>query len=60
MYIHRGLLLIIIMVFVFSPAILGWISNNPAAWYRPYLAWLSMIVLAYGAQRYAARKERHD
>lgn len=60
MYIHRGLLLIIVMAFVFSPAIIGWITNNPTAWYRPFLAWLLMIILAYGAQRYASRKERHD
>lgn len=59
MYIHRGLLLIIIMVFVFSPAIQGWITNNQAAWYRPYIAWLFMISLVYAAQRYASRKERH-
>ncbi len=60
MYIHRGLLLIIIMVFVFSPVIVDWISNNPEAWYRPYFAWLAMIALAYGAQRYALDKGRHD
>lgn len=60
MYIHRGLLLVIIIAFVFSPVILDWMSSNPAAWYRPYMAWLVMIVLAYGAQRYALHRERHD
>lgn len=59
MHIHRGLLLVLIMVFIFSPSIQDWITNNNAAWYRPYIAWLVMIGVAYLIQRSAQRKDRH-
>lgn len=51
MYIHRGLLLVFLVMFVFAPAIQDWISNNQSAWYRPYIAWAFLIALAYRSQR---------
>lgn len=59
MYIHRGLLLVIMVIFIFSPAILSWISDNHAAWYRPYIAWSMIIGLAYIAQWWAGKRDPH-
>ena len=59
MYIHRGLLLVFLVIFIFSPAIQDWISNNQAAWYRPYIAWVFIIIVAYLSQRRSNRKDVH-
>lgn len=57
MYIHRGLLLVFLVIFIFSPSIQDWISDNQAAWYRPYIAWLFIIIVAYMSQRRIKRKD---
>lgn len=59
MYIHRGLLLVLLIIFIFSPSIYDWISNNQAAWYRAYIAWLFMIIVAYLGQLRTGRKDTH-
>ncbi|HEY9034404.1 MAG TPA: hypothetical protein VIN71_10740 [Pseudomonadales bacterium] len=59
MYIHRGLLLVIMVIFIFSPAILDWITDNHAAWYRPFIAWLLVILLVWTAQWWSGRKDHH-
>ncbi len=59
MYIHRGLLLVFLVILIFSPAIQDWISNNQAAWYRPYVAWMFIIIVAYLSQRRFKRKDIH-
>jgi uncharacterized membrane protein len=59
MYIHRGLLLVFLVIFIFSPTILEWISNNQSAWYRPFIVWGCVIYLAYNSQRKAWRKDSH-
>ena len=50
MYIHRGLVLVFLVIFIFSPSIQEWISNNSAEWYRPYIAWLMVIGFSYFSQ----------
>ena len=60
MYLHRGLLLVVMVIFIFSPAIQDWITNNQAAWYRPYIAWGLIILLVYTAQWWAGRTGRQD
>lgn len=59
MYIHRGLLLVFLVIFIFSPTILEWITNNQSAWYRPFIAWALIIYLAYNSQRKTYRKDYH-
>lgn len=51
MYIHRGLLLVFLVIFIFSPTIQEWITNDKTAWYRPFLAWGVVIFFAYIGQR---------
>lgn len=58
MFIPRGVLLTLIVILVFSPAILNWINYSPIAWYRPFFAWAGLILLVYLAQRY--RQQRDD
>jgi len=51
MYIPRSIIILILMMFVFSPAIDNWISTNQAAWYRPYIAWGIILFIIYRSQK---------
>ena len=51
MYINRALLLVVVVLLVFAPAIEEWVFRSGAAWYRPYNLWLVFIVAAYWNQR---------
>lgn len=60
MYIHRRLLLVFLVIFIFSPTILEWITSDQTAWYRPFIAWGLVICLAYSGQRKAAQGDTAD
>ncbi|NRA41458.1 MAG: hypothetical protein HRU21_04020 [Pseudomonadales bacterium] len=47
MLIPRSIILLILVMFIFSPAIEQWVSNNQAAWYRPYVAWGLIILIVF-------------
>ena len=51
MYINRVLLLVVVTLLVFSPAIEEWVFHAGTAWYRPYNLWLLLILAAYWNQR---------
>lgn len=57
MRISPALLLLILFLFVFSPSIHEWITETNSAWYRPYLAWLVVIVFVYWGQRSLSKHE---
>ena len=44
MYLHRLVLLLVIGIYLFSPAIMQWWIDSPESWYRPWLLWLLLIV----------------
>ncbi len=55
---QRLVILLLLIAYIFSPTLFSWIINPEGAWYRPYLAWVVVIVIAYLIQ---ARKRRsHD
>ncbi len=49
MYIDRLVLLILVGLYLLSPAFLAWWSQGASAWYRPYLLWLLLIFIGYWA-----------
>ncbi len=51
MYINRTLLLLLAIAVVFIPTAQEWVISGGTAWYRPYLVWLVIIVLAWWNQR---------
>lgn len=51
MYINPTLLLLLALIFVFAPTIQDWVLSGGAAWYRPYLIWLLLIVFTAWTQR---------
>tara|TARA_B100001540_G_scaffold39046_1_gene34624 strand:+ start:623 stop:799 length:177 start_codon:yes stop_codon:yes gene_type:complete len=51
MYINRTLLLLLGVLVIFLPALADWLTGSPTAWYRPYQAWLVVVVAAWWNQR---------
>ena len=47
MYIYRLVLLLVVGIYLFSPAIMDWWIQPGSAWYRPYLLWLILIVVTF-------------
>lgn len=51
MHIHSSLILLVALFFVFTPTLEQWLLDGSAAWYRPQLVWLAVIVFVYLSQR---------
>lgn len=51
MYINRALLLLLGVLAIFLPSLADWLTESPTAWYRPYQAWLVVVVAAWWNQR---------
>lgn len=46
----RPLILMLLILYIFSPTFFGWVINPDGAWYRPYIIWVLVIVVAYYLQ----------
>ncbi|MFC6572788.1 hypothetical protein ACFQDJ_16295 [Pseudomonas brassicacearum] len=55
MYIYRLVLLLVVGIYLFSPAIMDWWIDATGAWYRPYLLWLILIVVTFILQSQRCR-----
>lgn len=47
MYIYRLVLILVVGIYLFSPAIMEWWTIADSAWYRPYLLWLLLIGVTF-------------
>ncbi|MFI2813131.1 MULTISPECIES: hypothetical protein [Microbulbifer] len=44
---NRTLLILLVLVgYVFSPTVFTWMINPSGAWYRPFILWFVLILLA--------------
>jgi len=50
------IILILMLVFVFSPVVANWILDANGAWYRPFLVWAGVVFVAYLVQRTLVKK----
>ncbi|WP_075184941.1 hypothetical protein [Teredinibacter haidensis] len=57
---QRPLLLLLLMVYIFSPTLLSWVIHPDGGWYRPYLIWLLIIVIAYFIQDRKPQQDKVD
>ncbi|MBN8430717.1 hypothetical protein JF535_07620 [Microbulbifer salipaludis] len=49
---NRTLLILLVLVgYVFSPTVFTWMINPTGAWYRPFILWFVLILLAIVIQR---------
>lgn len=51
MYIDRLILLFVAGAFLLSPIVIDWWSASGTAWYRPFVIWVLLIVLAFWIAR---------
>ena len=54
---QRSLLLIIFFLFFFEPGLEKWVASDSGNWYRPYLAWFTVIVIVFLIQRWGDKRE---
>ncbi|WP_257263516.1 hypothetical protein [Endozoicomonas sp. ONNA2] len=50
MYIYRLVLLLVIGIYLFSPAIMGWWITFGKQWYQPWILWFILIVAGFTLQ----------
>lgn len=55
---QRLVILLLLLAYLFSPTLFTWVLHPEGAWYRPYLIWVAVIVIAYALQRH--RKRPHE
>ena len=57
MHISPGLLLLLLVFFVFAPLIQEWVTQGGAVWYRPYQLWLITIIIIWWNMRRHERRQ---
>ncbi|ARN73495.1 hypothetical protein [Oceanicoccus sagamiensis] len=57
MHISPSLLLLLLVIFVFSPSIQEWVTQGGTAWYRPYQLWLITIIFVWWSIRRYERRQ---
>jgi len=55
---QRLVILLLLIAYIFSPTLFNWIINPDGAWYRPYIVWVVVIVIAFIMQ--IRRKNYHE
>lgn len=50
MHIYRLVLILVVGIFLFSPAIMDWWTASQGNWYRPYLLWFLLIAATLALQ----------
>lgn len=55
---QRLVILLLLIAYIFSPTLFTWIINPEGAWFRPYIIWVLVIVIAYIVQ--TRKKKPHD
>ncbi len=55
---QRLVILLLLVAYIFSPSLFNWIINPEGAWYRPYIVWVIVIVIAFVMQ--IRRKKYHE
>ena len=54
---QRPLLLLVLVGYIFSPTLYGWVIDPAGVWYKPYIIWAMVVVAAYIVQ---SRRKQHD
>lgn len=47
---QRLVILLLLIAYIFSPTLFTWVINPEGAWYRPYIIWALVIVVAFSMQ----------
>ncbi len=47
---QRLVILLLLVAYIFAPSIFTWVINPEGSWYRPFIAWAIIIVIAFSIQ----------
>jgi uncharacterized membrane protein len=50
---HRLLLLVLLVAYIFTPTLFNWMISSSGIWYRPFIIWLIIIVIAFTMHRFS-------
>ncbi|BFM12764.1 hypothetical protein R50072_29170 [Simiduia litorea] len=56
---QRLIILLLLVAYIFSPTLFGWVINENGSWYRPFIIWVFVIVIAYFIQS-SSKAKRND
>lgn len=48
---QRLIILLLLVAYIFSPTLFGWVINPQGSWYRPFILWVLVIAIAYFVQK---------
>lgn len=51
MHNQRPLFLLLLIAYMLSPSIINWATNPQPIWYKPYILWAAVVLVAYLIQR---------
>ncbi|VUD53293.1 hypothetical protein TDB9533_01805 [Thalassocella blandensis] len=54
---QKPLLIIALLFYIVAPSLFEWMSAISGSWYRPFIIWLAIIIIAYIVQ---FRDKSHD
>lgn len=47
---QKPLLIIALLFYIIAPSLVEWMSSISGSWYRPFIIWLAIIIIAYVVQ----------
>lgn len=54
---QRPIILIALIAYIFLPTVFEWVTNADRAWYKPFVIWLVVVIVAFFLQN---RRVDHD
>lgn len=54
---QRPVILIFLIAYIFLPTVFEWITAADRAWYRPFIIWLAVVIVAFFLQ---SRRPEND
>lgn len=54
---QRPVILVMLVIYIFLPSFLSWVTNPQSAWYKPFIVWAFLILVTAIVQ---LRKTRND
>lgn len=47
---QRPLILLLLLAYIFSPKLFSWVIDPIGGWYKPYIIWVIVVIVAFVIQ----------
>ena len=51
------LILLLLLAYIATPLMLNWVTDPKGVWYKPFIIWLAVIVVAFIVERRASHDD---